>query len=925
MARFVALAFMCHSVIGASVCVKPAECDRQVDTVVAAGRKMMASRVGRQIEQKMSVAPASVAATKVLAERGLLSVDTADAAAEAALLRHFSGQLAASAKATWLYYGDDATGKFVGARRILACELSWNCQYTGGETKATTRPTMTAASVVTLTFSTATNTLSARIAQPDGSPGELIYSDSTYRTTARPWYDWGLRLVNSAPPPPTAWTSAYLFNGGSIGVSYVQAVVLSGRLAGVLGGDLDLADVAAFAVAVDLPADDAFFIASAEKKLLANNRGISNVALSGADLSDATNAAAVGSVIASAASTVFSNHPELGRRTEASWPADVMAGAIRSGVMYHAVPLPEARWTCVVSSAVSVAAFRVPSRDVNCTLLESCRARLQQLAQTALADTVVKAAAQADAFFKDPPLSVASLDNAYANGLLTGAQCTASCTGVAWNTAAEVARFKLALRGVFDQFPGLSSVFVASEETGGQLLGYSRAAGGEVRLWRTCEAGDPCTANTAGYWDEATDAFIDADAGFQVSTQSWYRAAKVGAYPFEKYGWSAAPLAVDGRFVMNVVQPVGHSTWADSSAALWGANVALAGVSEMLRSVSVAAGTVLYIMQLDMTLLAVNSGSALDAQGSLQPASTHPLPSVQKSAVVVHAGRFSITADAAKSYLVVDGKGSIIISAVSLRDGNSAAQVSYNWLLVAAADEEVFFDLQEAETSSVSPVVLIVVLVLVFVAICVCCIVAAVKRFANDVLEKLGLAKNKVLPAAVGGASRDAEDQQQQGQHRDANGNSEQQQYGTGAAPQDQQYNQQQQQQQQQEGGGGGFADQLGALAANLPSSVTDRLPDAIADRLPDNNDSKPDGQVGPRDANGEYYNNNNNNSNNNMNDNSGGGGGGLATQLQAFAEHLPPGLAAHIPGANPEGAANHPPQAPDAESPVQPQQDAEA
>eukprot|EP01061_Rhynchopus_euleeides_P007853 TRINITY_DN16908_c0_g2_i1.p1 TRINITY_DN16908_c0_g2~~TRINITY_DN16908_c0_g2_i1.p1 ORF type:complete len:646 (+),score=214.97 TRINITY_DN16908_c0_g2_i1:324-2261(+) len=615
---------------------------------------------------------------------------------EGALLEHFYYQMNLFTEADWIYYGDEASGRFIGLRRPFACELHKNCSYGAKTTTASPLPTVQENTIIRVLSDTSNVLKAYTTSTTSGSdPVSLLYTQTDYIMKNRVWYT----SARDATTVKNVFTAPYLFTGGVLGVTVARKVVNSaGALQGVLAADYELTFLDKFLSQVSAQGNSVKFIVTHDKKILANSLG------QAVHVNNAVRTTAqVGGIINSATQAVFAAHSGFGSNT-ADW-TDLISKSQRGEFTYNsqkyfydAIGVLDPRWVVVIAS--SEADYYPVEQDSTrlCVLSISCRQQLMRANTQFRASTIQYFQERTVKRLESAVAAVVTLDNSYNMGNLHSGWCT-TCGKLSWSDTTERTNLKNHISHVFDVFPELAWLYVGLDNGGGdnrRVVGYRRA-NNQKQLWITCAGSGYCT-------DSGTTFFTETDSGTRTVVENiadnkwwertWYTTGSSLAY--DKVGWTTPYVFGDGDLGVTLARKgFGGDFSSTGFFGVWAADFTLTFLKDYLVNFEVPGSTVVYIMDNSGNLIAANRDIAVKSGTNLIKAEQSTDVKVSKSAKAIYPVRATLRTDYVYSVLIQDTDPYYIVDAVPLRDTNADTTPGYEWTMVMVSIETDLYDLPE--------------------------------------------------------------------------------------------------------------------------------------------------------------------------------------------------------------------------------------
>ena len=628
----------------------------------------------------------AIETTALKMQSSVIETNMTDPAFENALLEHFWYQLKVFTSLSWIYYGDAATGNFIGLRRSWACEAHANCTYPNSTFISPTRPAVPEGSIIRLLTNPAKSQVEAYTTSPDkGSDARSLLYTESFVTTERIWYTsaWGKSTNNNI------WVDPYDFTGGAVGVTVSRTVTKDSLPLGVLAADFEL-DVVSNIIAKTLLGDDSTILfLMTQSRLLLNStvEGISEVK---------------DSAVKTVGEHLFSERPEFGDEG-ANWTA-LSSAAYQNEVTYEGVLLQydavgvfmdNLRWVLVVAAPESSFPSISPPEN-GCLTTSACFSSISNAQKRYRSLTIDMFQKQTLAFLSAGVSAITQLNTAFNMGYMNanpycGEDVVPStpCGGIEFENEDQMVllqkNVEISLR-IYGEISWLYFGFDA-----GQVVGYVRE-GESLHLWKTCDGRGGCDSGNA-FWASLTEnssTLKSRDATSDITTREWFQlATQLNMTTDDTVAWTDPYSFVNGEVGITVIQKALGGDFRDGSNGVWGADYTLLHLKSLIGDFYLEEAKI-YLMDVGNDrgrVLVSNGGETMVAVGEAED------EVVKQSGNTVLEG-FTTPGQSGAGFSVlmtVAGEGGdetrYFVEAASLRDADPACLQSFDWVLVVVSPE----------------------------------------------------------------------------------------------------------------------------------------------------------------------------------------------------------------------------------------------
>eukprot|EP00754_Rhynchopus_humris_P038179 Rhum_TRINITY_DN20843_c0_g1::Rhum_TRINITY_DN20843_c0_g1_i1::g.172415::m.172415 len=711
-----------------AICLGPNVCEDQIKKVVDDIRERVADTLQAKTEDVLGVAPSAVKATEQQFKANFLSSqlsappaadNTAAQRNEGALLEHFWYQLEQNPELDWVYFGYEKDNEFLGLRKAWACEAGVNtCNYGTGAVKdcvsvgAGTRcPSLTpGVSVVRMQGQATLNVHSTEAAT--GSDAKVQLYHQTWNTKGRPWYQSAAAATaDAAGNYPDVWTDPYVFSGGVIGVTVARPVYDGATLLGVLAADYELTFLKTFINSIALGSGQQVFMMTTDGTLLATSDATVSVTAAGST----RKTSAVGGLIADAATAAFAAQSSFSSKT-ASWSTlgtSITTGTFNSGGVSHkfdAIGVTDPRWIVVIAEKAQQLYVADKDSKLLCVLDTTCRNVLLSANYDLRERSVRHFSSRVKTYLGTALAAVLTLDTSYNMGNLHDGWC-ATCGKLDWVNDVERKNVRRHIKDVLSTYAEVSWLYLGfydtTDSTKGKIAGYRRS-GSAVDAWLTCDAAtEECSqSGSSNFFSEAADGSLTFKEAYQGDfyAQNWFKYGASLNLQYDQVAWTDPYVFGDGDVGITLVRKAFDGDFKSSSGTgmgVWGADFTLSFLGTFISGFGVPGTTIVFVMDQNGKLIAINQNLAVTSGNQLMAASTYPNDKVRQGFASIFPIKDQITGTAVHSVLSLDKTH--FVDAIRITDSDSAVKRTYDWVLVMVTHETDLYNLpNSAGAQSVS-------------------------------------------------------------------------------------------------------------------------------------------------------------------------------------------------------------------------------
>ena len=455
-------------------------------------------------------------------EDAILSTDMSETRYEDALLEHFWYQLRLFSSVSWLYYGDEASGNFIGLRRSWACEVDKSCDYGPSVTVNPNRPTVPAGSIVRLITDPATKSVAAYSTDPKtGSNAVAELYTETFNTKGRPWYTAAVEEKNTWIPP-------YPFTGGVLGVTVSRKVTnAAGAFVGVLAADYESVVLNNILTNIPVEKDEEgatntrLFVMNMTSFLLASNNGAKVVKdVNGVDV-PLTISESTDEVIRTAGTELMKRVGSLPWESVLTAEVEGEIAVGSADYFYDAVGIDDVEWVVAIAFPKADYYPVTAETDGECAgrvVKFVCREILENAARDLRARTLRHFAEYSLRFLESGYVALSTMDAAYNMGNLNNGWCDSTCGPIEWSDTQEIALLEKQTKNTLLAYSEIAWLYAGFEDEG-KVLGY-RNTKTQLEKWKTCTGDVGCT-NGSAFYNEAGDVVLTRD-GYEIKQTAWY-------------------------------------------------------------------------------------------------------------------------------------------------------------------------------------------------------------------------------------------------------------------------------------------------------------------------------------------------------------------------------------------------------------------